>query len=443
VFETLTSRLSDIFEQLRRRGKLGEADVDSVLREVRRALLEADVNFAVVRDLISRVRTRAVGAEVSRALNPAQQVIKVVHEELIETLGPAAPLQLLGAKPRVLMLVGLQGAGKTTVAGKIARKLQAAGERVLLAACDPYRPAAAEQLRQLGQRLGVEVFMAPELTPWDVAENARKTASDGGYGILILDTAGRSQLSDEMMDELVRLEGAVEPTETLLVLDAMTGQEAVAIAQGFRTKIKVSGLVLTKMDGDARGGGAISVRAVTGIPLKFLGTGEKLDALEEYDPARIASRILGMGDIIGLIERAEAATDEGTARRQVERMQDGRFDLDDWLAQLRQVRRLGPLGQIAEMLPAGAGVTAVQADPAELERSLKMSEAIICSMTTGERRDPDILNASRRRRIARGSGTDVQAVNSLVKQYRQAQRLLKAMKGGSTRKLMGMLGQGQ
>jgi len=440
MFETLTARLNQVFEQLRRRGRLSEADADAVLREVRLALLEADVNFGVARDLIGRVRSRAVGAEVSRALNPAQQVIKIVHEELLGTLGPAAPLQLSGPKPRVLMLVGLQGAGKTTAAGKLARMLQASGERVLLAACDPYRPAAAEQLQQLGQRLGVDVFAAPELTSSDVASRAVEKASAGGYGILVLDTAGRSQISDDLMNELAQLERAVSPTETLLVLDAMTGQEAVAIAQGFSARIQVTGLILTKMDGDARGGGAISVRSVTGIPLKFLGTGEKLDALETFEPVRIASRILGMGDVIGLIERAEGAMDEEAARRQVERLRDGQFDLDDWLTQMRQVRKMGPLGQIAEMLPGRAGQTALQADPAELERTLSMSEAIICSMTIAERHAPDILNASRRRRIASGSGTDVQDVNRLIKQYREALKLYKAMKGASPRRLMGMFG---
>jgi signal recognition particle subunit SRP54 len=439
MFETLTARLNQVFGQLRRRGRLGEADVDAVLREVRLALLEADVNFAVVRDMMERVRARAVGVEIAKALNPAQQVIKVVHGELVSTLGPAVPLHLVGPKPRVLMLVGLQGAGKTTTVGKLARWLQAAGERVMLAACDPYRPAAAEQLQQLAQRLSVEVFVQSELAPWEVASGATMTASNGGYGVLILDTAGRSQLSDDLMDELARLEGAAHPSETLLVLDAMTGQEAVAIAQGFAASIKITGLILSKVDGDARGGGAISVRAVTGIPLKFLGTGEKLDALEAYDPVRIASRILGMGDIIGIIERAEDAMDQETLTRQTDKLQDGKFDLDDWLAQMRQVRRMGPLGELLEMLPGRAGQAARGAGPAELDRSLKRSEAIICSMTSHERREPEILNASRRRRIAFGSGTDVQAVNQLIKQYRQAQKLLKAMKGNSPLRKMGPL----
>lgn len=438
MFDTLTARLNRIFEQLRRRGRLSEADVDAVLREVRLALLEADVNYGVARELIARVRDRAIGAEVSKALNPAQQVIKIVNEELVNTLGPAVPLRLSGPRPRALMLVGLQGAGKTTVAGKLARMLQAAGERVLLVACDPYRPAAAEQLKQLADRLGIEVFDAPQLASWDVAAESLKVASDGGYGVLILDTAGRSQMSDDLMEELGKMERAVPPVETLLVLDAMTGQEAVAVAQGFGNRVSITGLVITKMDGDARGGGAISVRAVTGIPLKFLGTGEKLDALEAYDPARIASRILGMGDMIGLIERAEAAMDEDVARRQASKLQGGNLDLDDWLTQMRQVRKMGPLSQMAEMLPGRAGQAAKQADPAELEGALKRSEAIICSMTPEERRDPDVLNASRRRRIASGSGTGVQDVNRLIKQFCEARKLFRAMKGSSAQRMMGM-----
>jgi signal recognition particle subunit SRP54 len=440
MFEILTTRLNTIFDQLRRRGRLSEADVDAVLREVRLALLEADVNFGVARDLIGRVRSRAVGAEVSRALNPAQQVIKIVHEELIGTLGPTAPLQLSGPRPRVLMLVGLQGAGKTTTAGKLARLLQASGERVLLVASDPYRPAATEQLQQLGQRLGVDVLVASELAPNEAASQALAKASAGGYGVMLLDTAGRLQISDHLMNELAELDRLVHPTETLLVLDAMTGQEAVAIAQGFGARIRLSGLILTKMDGDARGGGAISVRAVTGVPLKFLGTGEKLDALEAFEPGRMASRILGMGDIAGLIERAEGALDEEETRRQTEKLRDGQFDFEDWLNQMRQVRKMGPLAQLAGMLPGRAGKAALQADPAELERSLKISEAIICAMTPEERRNPDVLNASRRRRIAAGSGTEVQAVNRLVRQFREAQKLFKAIKGAPPGRSMGLFG---
>jgi signal recognition particle subunit SRP54 len=381
------------------------------------------------------VRARAVGAEVSKALNPAQQVIKIVHEELIGTLGEAVPLNLSGRRPRVVMLVGLQGSGKTTAAAKLAYMLRSTGERVLLAAGDQQRPAAEEQLRQLGERMGVEVFSGLGLTPSELAKNALRSADNGGYGVLILDTAGRSQLDEPLMAELTALETAVSPSESLLVLDAMLGQEAVSIAEGFRGKLALTGLIMNKMDGDARGGAAISVRTVTGIPLKFLGTGEKLDALEKFDPARLASRILGMGDVIGLIEKAERAFDATIDKNQAERMLGGRFDLEDWLSQVKQVRKMGPLAHIADMLPGRIGDAARQADPTELERGFRTSEAIINSMTATERRDPEILNASRRRRIAAGSGTSVQDVNRLIKQFREAQKLMKTMSAGGLRGL--------
>jgi signal recognition particle subunit SRP54 len=435
MFEALTSRFTQIFDQLRRRGKLGEDDVDAALREVRLAMLEADVHYGVTKELVARVRGRAVGAEVSKALNPAQQVIKIVHEELIGTLGGAVPLNLSGRRPRVVMLVGLQGSGKTTTAAKLAYMLRSAGERVLLAAGDQQRPAAEEQLRQLGERMAVEVFSGHGLTPSVLAHNALQFADNGGYGVLIVDTAGRSQLDDSLMEELTALETAVAPSESLLVLDAMLGQEAVNIAQGFRGRIGITGLVMNKMDGDARGGAAISVRSVTGIPLKFLGTGEKLDALEKFDPARLASRILGMGDVIGLIEKAERAFDATTDKTQAERMLGGRFDLEDWLSQVRQVRKMGPLAQIADMLPGRVGAAARQADPNELDQGFRTSEAIISSMTAAERRNPEILNASRRRRIAAGSGTAVQDVNRLIKQFREAQKLMKTMNAGGLRGL--------
>jgi len=427
MFENLTARLNQVFEGLRRRGKLSEVDVDAALREVRLALLEADVHFGVAKELIARVRDRAVGAAVSKALNPAQQVIKIVHEELIGTLGEAVPLRLTGPKPRILLLVGLQGSGKTTVAGKLARMLRSAGERVMLAAGDPYRPAAVEQLQQLGERLDVQVFTAPDLKPAVLARAARDAAEKGGYSVLIVDSAGRSQLDEELMDEVTELASAVSPVETLLALDAMTGQEAINIAQGFCRRIAVTGLIMTKMDGDARGGAAISVRSVTGIPLKFLGTGEKLDALEKYDPVRLASRILGMGDIIGLIEKAESAMDAASAQMQAEKILGGHFDLEDWLDQMQQVRKLGPLGQIAEMLPGRFRDAVQQADPTDIEAGFRLSEAIIKSMTVAERRNPEILNASRRRRIASGSGTGVPEVNRLMKQFRDAQKLFRAM----------------
>jgi signal recognition particle subunit SRP54 len=440
MFENLTERLNEVFKGLRRRGKLSESDVDAAMREVRMALLEADVNYTVVKDFVVRVRERCVGAEVSKALNPGQQVVKIVNEELIATLGPAERLNLSGPRPRLVMLVGLQGSGKTTAAGKLARQLRSSGERVMLVACDPYRPAAVRQLETLGEKLGTPVFFEQGLPPPQVAAHAVEKARNGGFTVLILDTAGRSQLDQALMDELSAIRSKVEISETLLVVDAMIGQEAVNIARGFRDAIPLSGLILTKMDGDARGGAAISIRSVTGVPIKYLGVGEALDALEVYDPGRLSSRILGMGDIIGLIEKAEAAYDEKTARQQAEKMMAGEFTLEDFLQQLRQVRKMGPVGQLLEMLPGGMGQMARQIEPQEAEAQMKMTEAIISSMTRQERRRPDLLNASRRRRIAAGSGTQVQDVNRLMKQYREAQRLFKSLKKTGLRGLPRLFG---
>ncbi len=440
MFENLTQRLEDVFKGLRRRGKLNESDVDAAMREVRLALLEADVNYGVVKDFVSRVRERAVGHEVSKALNPGQQVVKIVNEELVNTLGPADRLNLAGPKPRTIMLVGLQGAGKTTYAGKLARLLRSQGERVMLVACDPYRPAAVKQLETLGERLNVPVEYQAGLAPPKLAKQAVDKAQKGGFTIVILDTAGRSQLDQGLMDELQAIRSNTNPAEVLLVVDAMIGQESVNVAKGFREVIPLTGLILTKMDGDARGGAAISIRAVTGVPIKFLGTGEALDAIEAYDPGRLSGRILGMGDLLGLIEKAEAAYDEKTAREQAEKMVSGEFSLQDFADQLRQLRKMGPLGQIMEMLPGGMGQMAKQISPQDAERQLKMTEAIINSMTREERMRPDVLNGARRRRIARGSGTDVQDVNRLMKQFRDAQRLFKTFKKSGKRGLPRMFG---
>jgi signal recognition particle subunit SRP54 len=427
MFETLTGRLNQVFDGLRRRGKLTEVDVDSAMREVRLALLEADVHFSVVKTFIGRVRERAVGSEVSKALNPGQQVIKIVNDELIAMLGEPVQLNLSGPKPRVIMLVGLQGSGKTTTAAKLARFLRSKGERVMLAAGDPYRPAAVEQLRQLGERLDIPVEADLNIRPTELAMRAFDKGEKGGFGALILDTAGRSQLDAELMSELKEIAAKVPPVDTLLVIDSMIGQEALNVAQGFRDNISISGLILTKMDGDSRGGAAISIRSVTGIPIKFIGTGEKLDALESYDPSRLSSRILGMGDMIGLIEKAEAAFDQQTAQKSADRMLKGQFTLEDWLDQMAQMKKMGPLSQLMDMLPGQMGQAARQADPVDLEQSMKQSEAILHSMTNKERRNPDILNASRRRRIAAGSGTAVQDVNRLIKQFREVQKLMKSI----------------
>jgi len=427
MFENLSDRLNNVFDQLRRRGKLSERDVDTAMREVRLALLEADVNYKVVKDFISRVRTRAVGHEVSKSLNPGQQVIKIVNEELIATLGDPEPLQLHGQRPHVIMLAGLQGSGKTTAAGKLAKILRSQGERVLLAAADPYRPAAVQQLQTLGAQLDVEVYSQTGLSPPELAKEAVEKAKRGGFSIVILDTAGRSQLDDELMIELNNITNEVVLTEILLVVDSMIGQESVNIAQGFSESVPLTGLILPKIDGDARGGAAISIRSVTGVPIKFLGTGEGLNALEVFDPSRISSRILGMGDVLGLIEKAEESLDVELAQRQAERMMAGEFTLEDFAEQLGQVRKMGPIGQILDMLPGGMGQLSKAVDHNEAETQLSMTEAIINSMTLKERRNPKILNASRRRRIATGSGTQVQDVNRLLKQFREARRMFKTL----------------
>jgi signal recognition particle subunit SRP54 len=428
MFENLTERLDNVFKELRRRGKLSPTDVDNAMREVRLALLEADVNYAVVKDFVARVRERSVGHEVSKALNPGQQIIKIVNEELISTLGTPEQLNLAGPRPRTIMLVGLQGSGKTTAAGKLTRLLRTQGERVMLVACDPYRPAAVRQLETLGEKLTTPVFFEPNVPPPDLALRALDKAQKGGYTIVILDTAGRSQLDDELMNELRLITEKVEPAETLLVVDAMIGQEAVNIARGFREAVVLTGLILTKMDGDARGGAAISIRSVTGVPIKFLCTGEGLDALEVYDPNRLSSRILGMGDMIGLIEKAEAAFDEEAAQQQAEKLLAGEFSLEDFRNQLRQIRKMGPIAQILEMLPGNMGQMAKMVSPQDAEKQFKVTEAIINSMTVEERNHPDVLNANRRRRIASGSGTEVQDINRLIKQYREMQRMFKMIK---------------
>jgi signal recognition particle subunit SRP54 len=338
------------------------------------------------------------------------------------------------------MLVGLQGSGKTTAAGKLGRILRSQGERVMLVACDPYRPAAVRQLETLGERLGLPVEFEQGLPPPRLAAQAVDKAQKGGFSVVILDTAGRSQLDGALMDELRAIRERVEMAEILLVVDSMIGQEAVNIARGFKEAIPLTGLILTKLDGDARGGAAISIRSVTGVPIKFLGTGEALDAMEAYDPGRLSGRILGMGDILGLIEKAESAYDEKTAREQAQKLTSGEFSLEDFASQLRQMRKMGPLAQIMEMLPGEMGQLAKQVSPQDAERSLKMTEAIINSMTPQERRHPDVLNASRRRRIARGSGTDVQDVNRLMKQFRDVQRMMKTLKKSGMRGLPRLFG---
>lgn len=425
MFETLTERLQGVFRNLSRRGKLRESDIDDAMREIRLALLEADVHYTVVKELLALVKERSVGAEVSKALNPSQQVIKILNQELIAALGEPGRLGLNGPAPRVLMLVGLQGSGKTTTAAKLAKWLRSNGERIWMVAADPYRPAAVDQLKVLGQNVDVPVFSDPSLSPPDLCAAGVDIGAKGGASIVILDTAGRSQIDSEMMQELRAIQDRVNPVETILVADAMTGQEAVNIAQGFQEIVTLSGLILSKMDGDARGGAAISMHTVTGVPIKFIGTGESLDALETFEPDRLASRILGMGDMMSLIEKAEAVYEHEQVEEQVGRLLSGEFSLEDFSEQMAQMQRMGPMNKILELLPSGFGGVASQIDSKAAEKQLIRSKAIIQSMTPQERRKPEILNGKRRRRIAGGSGTTVQEVNQLLRSYKQMKKMFK------------------
>jgi signal recognition particle subunit SRP54 len=425
MFENLQDKLQGVFRRLSSRGRLGEADVDAALREVRLALLEADVNFKVVKDFIGRVRERAVGVEVTRSLTPAQQVIKIVNEELIATLGEPARLDLDGPSPHVIMLVGLQGSGKTTAASKLALFLRKSNHRPLLVAADTRRPAAIDQLQVLGKQIDVPVHAeGTNVPPPQICANAVKLARQGAFDVIILDTAGRLHVDDALMDELAQVKAKTNPQEVLLVADAMTGQDAVRVAETFHQRTGLTGLILTKIDGDARGGAAISIRAVTGVPIKFLGTGEKTGDLERFHPDRMASRILGMGDILTLIERAESAVDQEKAQRAGERLLSGEFNLEDFRDQLGEVKKLGPLSQLLEMMP-GMGSLKQDLSPDVTDQQLKRIEAIINSMTPLERRNPKVLNGSRKRRVARGSGASVQEVNQLLGQFRQMQRMMK------------------
>ena len=445
MFESLTDKLQSVFDRLATKGKLTESDVNAAMREVRLALLEADVNYKVVKDFVERVKVRAVGVEVMQSLTPAQQVVKIVHEELIELLGKPAPLNTSGQPPHIVMLVGLQGAGKTTMASKLALRLKKSGQRPLLVAGDIYRPAAIKQLEVLGAQIDVPVYSAGTNTPPStIAKDALKQAREKAYNVVIIDTAGRLQIDDALMQELEQVRMVARPADILLVVDAMTGQEAVNVAEGFNARVPLTGLIMTKIDGDARGGAALSVRQVTGVPIKFLGTGEKLPDLEPFDPERLAGRILGMGDVLSLIERAQEHISEADAAAMEKRLVEGQFDFEDFLDQLKQVKRLGPITDILGMIP-GMNRMVKDIDPMLAQDSLKKTEAIISSMTVQERRYPDILNASRRRRIAAGSGTTVQDVNALVKQFREMQKMMKQLgimgKGKKGKKGRGQPGQ--
>lgn len=439
MFESLQDKLQGVFRRLSSRGKLSEADVDAALREVRLALLEADVNFKVVKDLIARLRERAVGVEVMRSLTPAQQVVKIVNEELVATLGEPARLNLGGATPHVIMLVGLQGSGKTTTASKLALFLRKSNHRPLLVAADTRRPAAVEQLQVLGRQLDISVHAeGTHVLPPQICANAIKKARQGAHDVVILDTAGRLHIDDALMGELTQVKAKTGPQEVLLVADAMTGQDAVRVAESFHQQVGLTGLILTKIDGDARGGAAISIRSVTGVPIKFLGTGEKTGDLEKFHPDRMASRILGMGDVLTLIERAESALDQEKAQRAGERLLAGEFNLEDFLEQLSEVKKLGPMNQLLEMIP-GMAQMGRDLSPELTDQQLRRTEAMISSMTLVERRNPRVLNASRKRRVARGSGTSVQQVNQLLAQFRQMQRMMKQLSGFKGRGGLGNL----
>lgn len=425
VFESLADKLQQTFKKLRGRGKLSESDVADALKEVRMALLEADVNFKVVKDLVTKIKERAIGQEVLESLTPAQHVIKIVNEELTNLMGGTqSRIAIASRPPTVIMLVGLQGAGKTTTAGKLAHLLKRQGKRPLMVAADIYRPAAIKQLEVLGQQLEIPVFTMGQENPVNIAQKAVDQALMMARDIVIIDTAGRLHINEELMNELKSIKQTVKPHEILLVVDAMTGQDAVNVAESFNNDLGIDGIILTKLDGDARGGAALSIKAVTGQPIKFAGMGEKLDALEPFHPDRMASRILGMGDVLSLIEKAESTLNLEKAEEMQKKLRKAEFTLDDFLEQIEQVRKLGPLDQILGMIPGMGKLKQLQGMDID-DKEVKHIIAIIRSMTAKERRDPSILNGSRRKRIALGSGTRVQDVNRLLKQFGEAKKMMK------------------
>ena len=430
MFGGLTEKLANAFKKFRNKGKLTEADVKEGMREVKLALLEADVNFKVVKEFIKNVTDRAVGSEVLESLLPAQQIVKIVNEELIKLMGGEAPKINISPKPpTVIMMVGLQGAGKTTHTGKIAAYYKQKGKSPLLVACDVYRPAAVDQLKIVGETVGVPVFsLGTKVSPVEIAKRGVEFAKKNGHDMVFVDTAGRLHIDEELMAELVKIKGEVDPAEILLVVDAMLGQDAVNVSKSFNDQLDITGVVLTKMDGDTRGGAALSVKYVTGKPIKFVGTGEKMDALELFYPDRMASRILGMGDILSLIEKAEEAFDKKNAEELERKMREQTFTLDDFLVQMRQLKKMGNLDQLLAMLP-GANTGAMKNAKID-ENQMVKTEAIILSMTRAERVRPEIINGSRRKRIAVGSGTQVEDVNKLLKQFDQMKKMMKQFTGG-------------
>jgi signal recognition particle subunit SRP54 len=441
MFELLSEKLSAVFRLIVSRGKLSEKDIDEALRQVRLALLEADVNFKVVKDFTTRVKERSLGKEVMESLSPGQQIIKIVNEELIKTLGDGASSKLTSVSqpPAVVMMVGLQGSGKTTTAAKLALLLKHGGQKPLLVAADNRRPAAIEQLVTLGKQLDVPVYNEdPKAAAWNICAHALAEAKRIAATHLIIDTAGRLHIDEELMAELGQIKKVVKPDEVLLVVDAMTGQDAVRVAEEFHAKVNLTGLIMTKMDGDARGGAALSIRWVSGVPIKFIGVGEKVDALEPFYPDRLASRILGMGDMLTFIEKAEKSFDEKKAMELQKKIQKSGFNLEDFLDQLKTIRKMGPITQIVEMLPGVSKLASRLPDGAQ-EAQLKKVESIVLSMTPEERRNPSIIGGSRRKRIARGSGTATHDVNQLLNQFSQMQKLMKMGAFGKIpRNMMGM-----
>jgi signal recognition particle subunit SRP54 len=425
AFEGLSDRLQGVFKKLRGKGKIGEEDVKVAMREIRLALLEADVNFKVVKDFVGRVKERAVGQEVLQSLTPGQQIVKIVHDEMTALMGGSeSKLNLSSRNPTVLMAVGLQGAGKTTTVAKLGKTLVKQGRRPLLVACDIYRPAAIKQLQVLGEQTGIPVYSKDKANPVDIAESSMEYARAHNRDIVILDTAGRLHINEEMMDELKTIQAYVKPDEIMLVVDAMTGQDAVNVAEHFNAQLQLTGVILTKLDGDTRGGAALSVKAVTGCPIKYVGMGEKLDALEIFHPDRMASRILGMGDVLSLVEKAQANIDREKALEMERKIRQQEFTLEDFKEQMQQVKSMGPLEELLGMIP-GMGKQLKNMQVNVDEKEIAHIEAIISSMTPQERRNPEILNGSRKKRIARGSGTRVQDVNRLVKQFEESRKLMK------------------
>ena len=430
MFENLGDRLQNAVDKIKGYGKITEDNISEVVREIRLALLEADVNYVVVKEFINKVKEKALGEEVAKSLKPGEVFVKILKDELVELLGGEKADLYTGGSPSILMMAGLQGSGKTTTAGKLALLLRKKfNKKPLLVACDVYRPAAIDQLKQVGRELNIEVYDEGAGNPVEIAKNGVKYAKEKGYNYVIIDTAGRLHIDESLMEELENINNEVKPNEILLVIDSMVGQDAINVITGFNDRLPLTGAVLTKLDGDTRGGAALSIRHLTNIPIKFIGVSEKMDGLEEFYPERMATRILGMGDIMSMLEKAESVIDQDEALKAAKKMQSGKFDLEDFLSQLNQIKKLGPLENLIKMIPGAKkmGLTDIQIDPKDMAHV----EAIVLSMTPEERRHPEILKASRKQRIAKGSGRSVEEVNRLLKQFEQMKQMMKHMKNGN------------